>query len=176
MCTIQPIQRGGIDDPKTVSQRPVAVGASPRFARRSTAGLRLRLFRAECLRGAFTLVELLVVIAIIGVLIALLLPAIQAAREAARRMDCMNRLRQVGIACQNYHDSKLHFPAASSGDLVQPVSNPANPTITGLGYIPQILPYMEKQNLRNLVRLDKQWSDPLNDVAEVTPLLEFRCP
>jgi prepilin-type N-terminal cleavage/methylation domain-containing protein len=125
---------------------------------------------------AFTLVELLVVIAIIGVLIALLLPAIQAAREAARRTDCMNKLRQIAIASQNHHDSKLCFPSASSGDHVLPVTNPNNPRLTGLGYIPQILPFVEMQNLRNLVDLTKQWSDPVNDVAENTVLPSFRCP
>ena len=59
---------------------------------------------------AFTLVELLVVIAIIGMLIALLLPAIQAAREAARRSSCANNLRQIGLAMQNFHDARRHFP------------------------------------------------------------------
>ena len=63
-------------------------------------------------RRGFTLVELLVVIAIIGVLVALLLPAVQAAREAARRTDCQNRMRKIGIACQNYHDAKGQFPLA----------------------------------------------------------------
>src|SRR5829696_5406220 len=65
--------------------------------------------------SGFTLVELLVVIAIIGVLVALLLPAIQAAREAARRTQCINRMRQLGIALQNYHDTNKRFPIGSQG-------------------------------------------------------------
>ena len=82
----------------------------------------------------FTLVELLVVIAIIGVLIALLLPAIQAAREAARRMQCSNHLKQHGIAIHNFHDTYKGLPPVGMG-------------LTGVSWYPFILPFMEQENL-----------------------------
>jgi prepilin-type N-terminal cleavage/methylation domain-containing protein len=93
-------------------------------------------------RIAFTLVELLVVIAIIGVLVALLLPAVQAAREAARRMHCGNNLKQTGLALQNYHDVHKQFPYGALVTDGQRFTAPQWPYL--LHYI---LPYMEEQRL-----------------------------
>ncbi len=87
---------------------------------------------------AFTLVELLVVIAIIGVLIALLLPAVQAARESARRMSCANNMRQIGIAIHNYHDTLKSFPAGQIASETR---------CTNFGWGALILPYIEQSNL-----------------------------
>ncbi|NLF69984.1 MAG: DUF1559 domain-containing protein [Candidatus Anammoximicrobium sp.] len=97
-------------------------------------------------RTGFTLVELLVVIAIIGILVALLLPAIQAAREAARRTQCTNNMRQIGVALHNYHDTNQVFPAAAmnAGALGSNLYIPPGGVRNFTGYI-AILPYLEQQ-------------------------------
>src|SRR5262245_20738462 len=101
-------------------------------------------------RTAFTLVELLVVIAIIGILVALLLPAIQAAREAARRTQCKNNVRQIRLALQNHEGTRKVFPTGGtkrSPDLQKYLTNgTANgPAKQGLGWAYQLLPYLEEQ-------------------------------
>ncbi|NUQ65584.1 MAG: DUF1559 domain-containing protein [Pirellulales bacterium] len=96
-------------------------------------------------RTGFTLVELLVVIAIIGILIALLLPAVQAAREAARRSQCSNNMKQLGLALHNYHDAHKVFPSSvfSAGNCAY--GNPADPlTLNTSGFV-VLLPYLEQQ-------------------------------
>ncbi|MBN2292357.1 MAG: DUF1559 domain-containing protein [Pirellulales bacterium] len=105
-----------------------------------------------CAKG-FTLVELLVVIAIIGTLIALLLPAVQAAREAARRSQCANNFKQVGVALHNYHSAHKCFPP---GMYANPM--PPNPSHFYYGWAAYILPFMEQQGLYDRIDFAATWS------------------
>jgi prepilin-type N-terminal cleavage/methylation domain-containing protein/prepilin-type processing-associated H-X9-DG protein len=97
---------------------------------------------------AFTLVELLVVIAIIGILVALLLPAIQAAREAARRSECTNNIKQLAVACQNFHDTYGRFPAAShEPNFKDNATNNWRDGRNRWSYLVSVLPFIEQQAL-----------------------------
>ena len=121
-------------------------------------------------RRGFTLVELLVVIAIIGILIALLLPAVQAAREAARRMQCSNNMKQIGLAMHNYHDSHKALPFACSCCFA---SGRPSPYAT---WAAMILPYMEQQPLYDRFDFRRPLVDPVNDEAVKTVVPTYICP
>jgi len=115
----------------------------------------------------FTLIELLVVIAIIGVLIALLLPAVQAAREAARRSQCTNNLKQLGIAVHNYIDRNQVLPASSYGN-----ENGNLP----ISWVASLLPGLEQQPLFNSINLSLAAAFPQNVTAAVTRIGILVCP
>jgi len=128
-------------------------------------------------RRGFTLVELLVVIAIIGILVALLLPAVQAARESARRSQCVNNLKQIGIALMNHHDVHKTFPSG----VQQSGTNPTARQVAGWGWGALILPYMEEEGLSG--QLDPAKLDLHDALREPglrpfirSKIVSYRCP
>jgi prepilin-type N-terminal cleavage/methylation domain-containing protein/prepilin-type processing-associated H-X9-DG protein len=125
-------------------------------------------------RGAFTLIELLVAIAIIGVLIALLLPAVQMARESARRMACSNNLKQIGLAAHHHHDTYGVFPP---GYVQSPFTVPQGQVVQGgHGTFPFLLPFLEQQPLAQLYRWDKRAQGPENQPVATAQLKVLQCP
>ncbi|HXG10567.1 MAG TPA: DUF1559 domain-containing protein [Gemmataceae bacterium] len=134
-------------------------------------------------RGAagFTLVELLVVIAIIAILISLLLPAVQKVREAASNTQCINNLRQIGIALHNYHTSNGGFPPAEAE--TPPGAGSAVPSVRH-AWTTFLLPYIEQENLHRLYNFSPSpgvspnfgWNDPSNDPVISQDIKLFICP
>ena len=117
-------------------------------------------------RSAFTLIELLVVIAIIAVLIGLLLPAVQQAREAAARLQCQNNLKQLSLAFHNYQTANEAFP---------PVCTISTSTVSSsYSAFALILPYIEQGNLQNLINFSQPWSS--QTAAAQCPVPVFACP
>jgi len=128
------------------------------------------------LRRGFTLVELLVVIAIIGVLVSLLLPAVQKIREAANRMSCGNNCKQIGLAIHNFHDSFGQFPTAGAEWNTDPSYDaagiPCKPDLQTACWLYQILPYIEQDNmykLQDLANKTNSYPPYVGSVAAPTP-------
>jgi prepilin-type N-terminal cleavage/methylation domain-containing protein/prepilin-type processing-associated H-X9-DG protein len=141
---------------------------------------------ARTARRGFTLVELLVVITIIGILIGLLLPAISNTREAARRMDCSSRIKQLGLAATNYHSARRSFPPGYLA-VVPPAAPALDNTDTNqyVGLIPYLLPYSEgnvvyKMIDPNMLKVDQMdqpwWADLSASNAAQTRIASLTCP
>ena len=123
-------------------------------------------------RGAFTLIELLVVIAIIGILIGLLLPAVEKVREAANLMSCKNNLKQIALAMHNHHDSLGRFPVG----YYDPTPWPQPDHGPGWGWAAFLLPYMEQDNIHAQLHLNLDVGDPSNAAPIAQFIKSFFCP
>ena len=125
----------------------------------------------QSLRSAFTLVELLIVIAIIGILVGMLLPAVQSMRESARRSDCKNNLRQIGLATQMFHDTRNAYPPAR----LTPTFDSTDQDCLGCAsWFVHLLPYVEQNNLYDLWDFSISYEEQ-SEAAVTTPIQVFLC-
>ncbi|HVC94167.1 MAG TPA: DUF1559 domain-containing protein [Pirellulales bacterium] len=127
-------------------------------------------------RRAFTLIELLVVIAIIGLLVALLLPAVQAARESAARTTCTNNLKQIGIGLHAYHEMKGVLPPGYVDLNNNPTITPDGDLGPGWGWASMILPNIEQGNVFNQINFSQPVGFGVNAAVSLVPLPVFQCP
>ena len=135
-------------------------------------------------RSGFTLIELLVVISIIGILVGLLLPAVGAAREAARRMQCSNNLKQIGLAAHNYHSAFRMLPSGYCAYATRDGRGPAQAAIDpltwdaapGWGWSALLLPFLEQAALSNAINFGSHITDLRSDPLLATSIAGFRCP
>jgi prepilin-type N-terminal cleavage/methylation domain-containing protein/prepilin-type processing-associated H-X9-DG protein len=141
--------------------------------------------RAKSHSSGFTLVELLVVTAIIGILVSLLLPAVQSAREAARRMQCSNNLKQIGLAIHNYESAHKRLPSgycsfAQRSGLSSPAWAAVDPATydgaPGWGWAALLLPFIEQNAIANHLRYDRPMWDAVNQPFVQAIIPSFLCP
>jgi prepilin-type N-terminal cleavage/methylation domain-containing protein/prepilin-type processing-associated H-X9-DG protein len=145
----------------------VGIGADRYFSMVDACDHRIR---RGGLRGAFTLVELLVVLAIIGILVSLLLPAVQAVRETARRMQCQNHLHQIGIALHNYHAAYRTFPPG--GLEVRPQWRQGKQ----LAWSAFVLPFLEESATYERINFNYAFDHPVNAEVAATTIETYLCP
>lgn len=126
-------------------------------------------------KKGFTLIELLVVIAIIAILISLILPAVQQAREAARRTQCRNNLKQLVLSIHNYESSNTVLPASRLDPDVEIFDNPGNESAYQ-SWTTLLLPYIDQGNLQNSIDFNYAWSSEVNRPAISTQIATFLCP
>lgn len=127
-------------------------------------------------RTAFTLIELLVVIAIIAILIALLVPAVQKVREAANATQCVNNLKQIGLALHNYHDVRGVFPPGYVDGNTDPSSTPDNDVGPGWGWASFLLPDLEQTSVYKQINFNVPVAGGANTGVSLISLAVFQCP
>ena len=126
---------------------------------------RIRFYDQRFGRSGFTLVELLVVIAIMGILVGMLLPAVQSVRAAARRSACQNNLRQIGIALLNYESAHQKFPPGRTWTVTEEGDSDSDPDRIGYSWFAQILPQLEANNLFDQIDFTQPPNAPDNHAA-----------
>jgi prepilin-type N-terminal cleavage/methylation domain-containing protein len=163
-------ERNSIPVPEVAAQR---FPSSQQYRNRSNSGSTNTRRHVSRPVGAFTLVELLAVIAIIGLLVALLLPAIQSSREAARRTSCANNTKQIGLAIASYQVAQKVFPSSNTDDLF---TWDAGGTLRNHSWASLILPYAEETALKNTIDFSLSAMHSANQAAAATIVPMYRCP
>ena len=126
--------------------------------------------------GGFTLLELLIVIAIISLIVSIMIPAVQSARESSRRVECQNNLRQFGIAFANHEAARKHFPAGLRVWVNGPLIDLDRCEFAFHGFMPDLLPYLEQQQVADQYNVRKMYAAPENAAAASTVLPVTLCP